>query len=155
MQNCLLKTFLRTLLDDSGISVPVFPSRTNLKLPNISVIPKMVKKFITSLDLSKASGPDCIPVVVLRNCEPELSFILAELFNKFLKESCFPDCWKVSSVVPVFKNIGERSTAKNYWPVSLLSAVSKVFEKLVNNKIVDELEKCSLFSDFQHGFRSS
>ena len=155
MQNCLLKTFLRTLLDDSGISVPVFPSRTNLKLPNISVIPKMVKKFITSLDLSKASGPDCIPVVVLRNCEPELSFILAELFNKFLKESCFPDCWKVSSVVPVFKNIGERSTAKNYWPVSLLSAVSKVFEKLVNNKIVDELEKCSLFSDFQYGFRSS
>ena len=155
MQNCLLKTFLRTLLDDSGISVPVFPSRTNLKLPNISVIPKMVKKFITSLDLSKASGPDCIPVVVLRNCEPELSFILAELFNKCLKESCFPDCWKVSSVVPVFKNIGERSTAKNYWPVSLLSAVSKVFEKLVNNKIVDELEKCSLFSDFQHGFRSS
>ena len=155
MQNCLLKTFLRTLLDDSGISVPVFPSRTNLKLPNISVIPKMVKKFITSLDLSKASGPDCIPVVVLRNCEPELSFILAELFNKCLKESCFPDCWKVSSVVPVFKNIGERSTAKNYWPVSLLSAVSKVFEKLVNNKIVDELEKCSLFSDFQYGFRSS
>ena len=155
MQNCLLKTFLRTLLDDSGISVPVFPSRANLKLPNISVIPKMVKKFITSLDLSKASGPDCIPVVVLRNCEPELSFILAELFNKCLKESCFPDCWKVSSVVPVFKNIGERSTAKNYWPVSLLSAVSKVFEKLVNNKIVDELEKCSLFSDFQYGFRSS
>ena len=155
MQNCLLKTFLRTLLDDSGISVPVFPSRANLKLPNISVIPKMVKKFITSLDLSKASGPDCIPVVVLSNCEPELSFILAELFNKCLKESCFPDCWKVSSVVPVFKNIGERSTAKNYWPVSLLSAVSKVFEKLVDNKIVDELEKCSLFSDFQYGFRSS
>ena len=37
---------------------------------------------------------------------------------------CFPDCWKVSSVVPVFKNVGERSTAKNYCPVSLLSVVS-------------------------------
>ena len=109
----------------------------------------------TNLYLSKVSGPACIPVMVLKNCEPELSFILAELFNMCLKESCFPDCWKVSSVVPVFKNVGERSTAKNYRPVSLLSVVSKVFEKLVNNRIVDHLEKCGLFSDFQYGFRSS
>ena len=127
-------------LGDSGISLPVFPSRTNLKLHNISVTPKMVRTGM-NLDLSKASGPDCIPVVVLKNCEPKLSYILAELFNKCLKESCFPDCWKVSSVVPVFKNVGERSTAKNYHPVSLLSVVSKVFEKLVNNRIVDHLEK--------------
>ena len=90
-----------------SISLPAFPSRTNLKLHNISVTPKMVKKVIMNLDLSKASGPDCIPVVVLKNCEPELSYILAELFNKCLKESCFPDCWKVSSVVPVFKNVGK------------------------------------------------
>ena len=108
-----------------------------------------------NLDLSKASGPDCIPMVVLKNCEPERSYILAELFNKCLKESCFPDCWKVSSVVPVFKNVGERSTAKNYRPVSLHSVVSKVFEKLLNNRIVGHLEKCGLLSDFQYGFRSS
>ena len=122
-------------LDNLGVSLPVFPSRTNLKLHNISVTPKMVKKVIMNLDLSKASGPDCIPVVVLKNCEPELSYILAELFNKCLKECCFPDCWNVSSVVPVFKNVGERSIAKNYCPVSLLSVVGKVFEKLVNNRI--------------------
>ena len=115
----------------------------------------MVKKVIANLDPSKASDPDCIPVVVLKNCEPELSYILPKLFNKCLKESCFPDCWKVSSVVPVFKNVGERSTAKSYHPVSLLSVVCKVFEKLVNNRIVDHLEKCGLFSDFQYGFRSS
>ena len=58
-------------------------------------------------------------------------------------------------MVPVFKNVGKRSTAKNYHPVSLLSVVSKVFEKLVNNMIVYHLEKCGLFSDFQYGFRSS
>ena len=133
---------------------PVFPSRTNLKLPNISVIPKMVKQVIMNLDLSKASGPDYISVVVLKNCEPELSYILAELFNKSLKESCFQDCWKVSLVVPVFKNAGEWSTAKNYRPVSLFLVVSKVFEKLANNRIIDHLEKCGLFSDFQYGFRS-
>ena len=59
-------------LDDSGISLPVFPSRTNLKLHNIFITPKMVRKVITNLDSSKVSGPDCIPVVVLKNCEPEL-----------------------------------------------------------------------------------
>ena len=79
-------------LDDSGISLPVFPSRTNLKLHNISVTPKMVKKVIMNLDSSKAFGPDCIPVMVLKNCELELSYILAELFKKCLKQSCFSDC---------------------------------------------------------------
>ena len=145
---------LNSNLDDSGVSLPLFPSRTYLKLYKISVTPKMVRKVVMNLDLSKASGPDCIPVVVLKTCEPELSYILAELFNKCLKESSFPDCWKVSSVVHVFKNVGDRSTAKNY-PVSLPSVVNKVFEKLVNNRIVDHLEKCDLFSDFQYGFRSS
>ena len=58
-------------------------------------------------------------------------------------------------MVPVFKNVGESSTAKNYHPVILLSEVSKVFEKLVNNRIVDHVEKCGLFSEFQYGFRSS
>ena len=78
--------------DDSGISLHVSPSRTNLKLHHISVTPKMVKKVMIKLDLSKAPGPGCIPVVVLKNCEPEISYILAELFNKCLKESYFPDC---------------------------------------------------------------
>ena len=72
-----------------------------------------------------------------------------------LKESSFPDWWKVSSVVPVFKNIGEKSMAKNYHCVNLLSVVGNVFEKLINNRLVDHLEKCNLFSDFQYGFRSS
>ena len=58
-------------------------------------------------------------------------------------------------MVLVFKNVGERSTAKNYHPVSLLSVFSKVFEKLVNNRIVDHVEKYGLFTDFQYGFRPS
>ena len=77
-------------LDDSGLSLPVF-----------------CVKVIMQLEFSKTSGPDCIPEVILKNCEPELSYILAELFNKCLKESCFPNCWKVSLVVLVFKNIGK------------------------------------------------
>ena len=54
-----------------------FPSRTNVKLHNISVTPKLVKSIITELNLTKASGPDSIPVVILKNCEPYLLYVLA------------------------------------------------------------------------------
>ena len=106
---------------------------------------------------SSRSTADLLTVVSDRIARAifELSYILAELFNNCLKESCFPDSWKVSSVVPVLNNVGERSAAKNYCPVSLLSVGSKAFKKLVNDRIVDHLEKCGLFSDFQYGFRSS
>ena len=62
---------------------------------------------MNNLNYSKVFGPDCILVVVLKKYEPERSYILAELFNICLKESCFPDCWK--------KNVGESSTAINYF----------------------------------------
>ena len=86
-------------LDDSLFTVPVFPSGTNLTLHNISVTLKMVKKVITNLNLAKASGPACISLMVLKNCEPELSYLLAEILNKCLKVPCFQGCWKISGNV--------------------------------------------------------
>ena len=54
-------------------------------------------------------------------------------------------------MVPVFKNVCERSPAKTYQPISFLSVVvGKVFKKLVYDRIVDQLEKCGLFSEFQY-----
>ena len=87
-------------LDDSALDdlFTCFSSRTNLKLHIISITSNIVKKVLMNLDLLKASGPDCILEVVPKNCEPELYCILGEVFHKCLKESCFPDCWKVSSV---------------------------------------------------------
>ena len=57
----------------------------------------------------------------------------------------FSRLWEGFIGVPVFKNAGKRSTAKNYRPVSLHSVVSKVFETLINNSITDHVEKCGLF----------
>ena len=68
-------------LEDSGIPLGI-----------LLLTSKINKKVIMNLDSSKASGPDCISVVVLKNCEFELSYKLAELFNMYLKESCSPDC---------------------------------------------------------------
>ena len=61
----------------------------------------MIKMVITNLGLSKAPGPDYFLVVVLKNCEHVFSYMLDELFDMCLTESCFPDCFKVSLVVPV------------------------------------------------------
>ena len=61
----------------------------------------MVEKGITNVD---SSDPDCIPVVVLKNSEPGLSYT-AERFNKSLREFSFPHSWKVSLVVPVWKKV--------------------------------------------------
>ena len=93
-----------------------------------------------------------VPVAVLKTCEPEVSYILAELFDMALKESF---CWKVLLMVPAFKNVGKRSAAKNCCPFNLLCVVSKFFDMVVIDMIVDHLEKCGLFSDFHYGFKSS
>ena len=115
----------------------------------------------TSLTVFQRYHQLCVKSTVKKVCSPWLGLWILWKGEETLSNvvlilaMMLRDCWKVSSVVPVFKNAGERSTAKNYRPVSLLYVVSKVFEELVNNRIVDHLEKCDLFSDFQYGFRSS
>ena len=113
----------------------------------------MVKKVIINLDLSKASGPDCIPVVVLKNCEPDLSYIQAELFNKSLKESSFPDCWKVSSVVSVFRNVGKGLQLKTtallifllWLVIGLLITQRNVAFFLISSMVLGLLDQLQIF----------
>ena len=124
---------MKTNLDDSGISLPIFLFRANLRLHNISVTPKMVGKVVMNLDFSTASGPDYIPVVVLKNYEPELSYILAELFNKCLKECYFPDFWKVSSVSLYLRMLGKGLLLKT---TTLLVFLLWLVKSLRNLKII-------------------
>ena len=70
----------------------VSASRFNVKLHKITTTPKLVKMVITNLDSAKASGPECIPAMVLKYFVPELLYTLAELFNMCLKETCCLDC---------------------------------------------------------------
>ena len=98
-------------ISSSLIHLHAFSSRTTLRLYDTPAIPKLVKEAITDLDLSTTAGLDCISEVVLKNCEPERSYIQkAELFPVY-----------------AFKNGEERPTAKNYRPVSVLFVASKIF----------------------------
>ena len=141
-------------LDDSGHQLPDFPSRSETQFSDVAISTVKVAKIIKSLDPSKATGPDGIPVSVLQNCSPELSPVLSRLFKKCVAESCFPSSWKIASVVPVFKNSGERSDPRNYRPISFLFIISKVFDSLINSVLTYHLNSHDLHSDRQYGFWS-
>ena len=113
---------------DSGISWYAFPSRNYLKLHNIPVTPKMVKKVVADLDPSETPGPESIWVVVIKNCEPQLSYTLTDVSNIFLKELHFSHSWKMSSMVLVISNVLGGLRTKNYRSIFVISVVSKVFE---------------------------
>ena len=153
-----------SVLDDDGRLLPDIPRRTEINLSNLKVTPAEVAKLIRKLDLSKAVGPDEIPVSVLKELSAELPPILSKLFNKQNKQnissridrqSCFPVCWKKSSVCPVYKNTGERCDSTKYLSISLLYIMGNVFETIINNFLISNLERASLLSDVQYGFRSS
>ena len=152
----LCRAFARnSCLDDGGRSLPVFPGRTYASLSTLSITVKQVRRIIKNLDSSKSSGPDGIPVIVLKKCAPELAPVLTKLFRRCMSSGNFPSCWKVASVVPVPKKSCDTSQPSNYRPISLLPIIGKIFESVVNAHLVKHLEQQDLLSDKQFGFRKS
>ena len=82
----------------------------------------------------------------------ELSVPLVHLFNLSIRNCVFPSKLKASRTVPVFKT-GDRSNCDNYRPISLLSAISKILEKLIANQLVNHLEYNKLLFEHQYGFQ--
>lgn len=104
---------------------------------------------LIQLDVSKGPGSDGIPPVLLRNCCNSLVEPLRVIFNMSLKFGIFPETWKTSFIIPIFKK-GQRSDVQNYRGISILSAIPKLFESIVNNHLIFLLK--SQISQKQHGF---
>ena len=115
--------------------------------------PDEVKSIINSLDTSKATGPYSIPPQLLNALPTEISTILSEIFNQSFKTGKFPQALKHVKVVPIFKNKGSLFETENYRPISLLSNVDKILEKLVHKRMMQFLEKNKILRDRQFGFR--
>lgn len=108
-----------------------------------------VKAILDRLDQFKVSSPDNIPAIFFRKLSSTICVPLSILYNKSIREGIFPSAWKISNVTPVYKS-GKRSDVCNYRPISILAAASKVFERIVFNKVFDHVK--TFITPVQHGF---
>ena len=93
-----------------------------------------IGNLINNLDTHKATSPDDIPVLVLKNCKLVIAPWLAKLINECFVLGVFPDILKMARVTPLFKS-GDKSLCNNYRPISILSHIAKVFERLVHIRL--------------------
>ena len=96
---------------------------------HVKVNETKILEILSELETSKACGPDNIGNLVLKNL-PALSKSLLIMFKAALFKGYFPSFWKISEVIPVFKD-EDRADVKQYRPISLLCNTSKVFEKVI------------------------
>ena len=100
----------------------------------------------------KASGPDEIPGRLLKDSAYVLTPYLKLIFNLSLSEGIFPNDWKIAKVAPVHKS-GQKDGCGNYRPISVLSLVSKLFEKLVYEQVNNYLINNNILTPYKSGFR--
>ena len=154
-------TFFATIADKIKNDIPKSPKtyKDFLKNPNpntmflANVSPNEVLECLNSLDTSKANGPASIPAKALNLIKAEISTPLAEIFNMSFNTGVFPDALKLAKVLPVYKNKGKVTDCGNYRPISLLSNLDKVLEKLIYKRVYSYLTRLNLLYTKQFGFR--
>ena len=134
------------------LTPPSLPILTSEMLSSLKTSHFELERLLREVKETKAMGPDLISPRLLRRCSKELAQPLASIFNHCFDTQKWPDLWKKSWVVPVHKK-DSKSEVKNYRPVALLSAISKVFEKIIAERITEHLTKRHLLCARQFGFR--
>ncbi|CAB4025210.1 Hypothetical predicted protein [Paramuricea clavata] len=136
------------LTEGDDISIPTTPVCEET-ISDIILDPSEVYDVLHCLDPSKASGPDNIPIRLLKECAHSITPSLTCLFNKSLKHASLPSEWKLSNIIPLHKK-GIKSFVENYRPISLMCVVAKVLERCVYNRLIGHIE--NMISVAQHGF---
>ncbi len=138
--------------DDSAIPQMQGPRYPSIDPLCISV--PGVEKMLHSINPSKASGPDALPCRLLKELATPLAPVFTDLFRKSLDSGELPDDWQRANVSPVFKK-GNRHLPENYRPISLTCVTCKLLEHIVSKHINSHLEKHSILTRVQHGFRKA
>ena len=123
------------------------------EITSIKIDPSGVEKLISNIKPHKASGPDDIPNLVLKNCSKALAPGIAVLFQKSIDTGELPKDWKDANVTPVFKK-GDKHLAENYRPVSLTSVISKLLEHIICHELHAHFDKNNVLTNVNHGFRT-
>ncbi|MCG8033229.1 MAG: hypothetical protein JAZ03_13755 [Candidatus Thiodiazotropha taylori] len=141
----------QTLIDDQSATLPCTINNNTPKLSTIQIQPKEVEDTLKSLKLGKASGPDNINNRILKELAEPLSNPLSDLFNYSLSQCDFPNKWKEANVSPLFKK-DDPSLISNYRPISLLSTIGKVMEKIVHKHLFNFFKEHNIITCLQSGF---
>lgn len=113
-----------------------------------------VCRIIKGLKNTNSTGWDGISSVFIKRCRDILIKPLTSIFNMCLSAGRFPNMLKQSIVVPIYKS-GEKKLISNYRPISLLPTIAKILEKIINIRLINYLEKNSILSKNQFGFRKN
>ena len=113
-----------------------------------------VENIIKQLDSRKAVGPNSLPTKLLKQFQREISNPLSMILNISYANGLFPELCKEALVIPIYKK-GEQLECNNYRPISLLSNISKIFEKITFSRLYDFLNKHNCLFDLQFGFRNN
>ena len=149
---CLNDYFVSiSTVDDSNVQLPPFQSRCENSLSTIRCTASEIETLIKLLNPNKATGPDAISNRMLKVVAKEVSFPLEILFNRSFRESKFPQIFKESNVIPLPKK-GDNSCPSNFRPISLLSGVGKIQERIVFKNIHNYFNENNLLNKYQSGF---
>ena len=127
------------------------PDEHGPHLDDITATTKDVKDLLSILNVNKAYGPDNIGPKLLKEAAPSITATLVRLFNMSLSKGIFPSAWKLANVVPIYKKAEEFFTS-NYRPISLLSTIAKVFERVVFKYLFNYFRDHFMISIWQSGF---
>ena len=111
-----------------------------------------VLEMVNGINVSKASGPNSIPNKLLKTNALLLLKPLTFLLNLSILEGNFPQLLKLADVCPIYKK-NDKNKCENYRPISLLSNLSKLYERVMHTRLYDFLENTNLIYDLQFGFR--
>ena len=129
----------------------LYVKHINNSMVMLDVTSMEVENVINSLK-NASPGPDEFPAFVGKECLDSIIEPLTHLINISFRSGVFPSELKLAKVVPIFKS-GDSSSVNNYRPISVLSFFSKVFERVVYNRVLDFLCKNNVLYDYQFGFR--
>ena len=112
-----------------------------------------VLKIINTISINKATGPHSIPTDILHLIKSNISEPLAQIINLSFNTGVFIENLKTSKTIPIFKDKGSDLLCNNYRPISLLSNINKIFEKLMHTRLYNFLSKHDCIYESQFGFR--
>ena len=131
---------------------PTLPHLTGTSLDGVVITEDDVRRHLKGTNTSKAPGPDGVSPHFLKKCAEQLTWPLTFIFRQCLQHGVWPSQWKEARVTPVHKK-SLRSEPGNYRPISLLSVVSKIFERIIGEQLTAYLEENHLQSPRQFGFK--